>query len=837
MLRRRAAQVGALRRRTAVRRATGVAVAALLAGAGWIRFGPLPAGLLDDAGAVRSTTVYDRNGEVLYEARSGLGTRGMRLRADRLPPVLVGATLAAEDHRFHSHWGVDPIAMARAAWRNVAALDRVEGGSTLTQQVAKLLLDRRAQLAAGAAQPQVGAVTSRRRGWGRKLEEAVVALRLEHRLSKADILALYLNLAPYGNQIAGAERASHAYFGTEASMLTPAQAAFLAALPQRPSRFNPWRSMAQATARQRVVLARMERRGFLPAAAATIARAERLRLTDEDARFLAPHFVGMVLADLPDPKPARVVTTLDAALQRTVEGIVRSQRPLLERHGATNVAIVVLDNTTSQWLAWEGSGNHGDRRGGSINGPTSPRQPGSALKPFTYALAFESGESPATVLPDVPATFPTAEDGVVYTPRNYDGRFRGPLLSRAALAGSVNVPAVALASDLGVANVLRFLRRAGFTTFDKTAAHYGLGLTLGNAEVRLDELTAAYAAFARGGEWRPARARLDPEPRLPDPVQLVKPRTAYWITDILADDAARAFIFGRGSQLEFPFPVAVKTGTSQAYHDNWTVGSSRHVTVGVWVGNFDRSPLIGSSGVTGAGPLFHAVMLAAEARVAGPITPSGRAILDPPAPLVEATVCGLSGMRAGDACPLRQRERLTPDAPQATGAPCTWHRALGGEVVTIWPERFRAWADGNGLRSPLERWAEVQLASVSRSARADRGSVGATGDRDALHATREPQVGSPAAAPASRPAPGLHVAHPAEGTVFLIDPTLRSEFQAVPFRAAGAGVGQVSWTVDGRDVGSATADGSLLWPLQRGSHVAVARDARGRTATVSFVVK
>ena len=791
----------AVRRRRAVRRvAAGLAVTGVV-GAAWVRLGPLPAGLLDEAEAVRSTTVLDRNGEVLYEARSDLGTREMRLRPDRLPPSLVAATLAAEDHRFQSHWGIDPIAMARATWRNVTALDRVEGGSTLTQQVAKLLLDRRAQLAAG---------TTRRRGWGSKIEEAVVALRLEHRLSKSDILALYLNLAPYGNQIAGAERASHAYFGVDTTMLTPAQAAFLAALPQRPSRFNPWRSLAQATARQRVVLARMERRGFLPAATVAIARAERLRLVDEDARFLAPHFVGMVLADLPDPKPTRVITTLDAALQRTIEGIVRSQRPLLEKHGATNVAIVVLDNTTSQWLAWEGSGNYGGDRGGTINGPTSPRQPGSALKPFTYALAFESGETPATVLPDVPATFPTAEDGVVYTPRNYDGRFRGPLLARTALAGSINVPAVSLASDLGVANVLRFLRRAGFTTFDKTAAHYGLGLTLGNAEVRLDELTAAYAAFARGGGWRAPRARLDPEPQLADAVQLVSPRTAYWITDILADDEARAFIFGRGSQLDFPFPVAVKTGTSQAYHDNWTIGSSRHVTVGVWVGNFDRSPLIGSSGVTGAGPLFHAVMLAAEARVTGRITPIDGAVLDPPAPLVDAKICGLSGMRAGDACPVRRRERLAPDAEQVSGAACTWHQASAGELVTIWPERYRAWADANGLRSPVERQAEVRLAR---------------------------HTATTAGEPRHRPAAGLHVAHRAEGTVFLIDPTLRPEFQAVPFRAVGAGGGDVSWTVNGRPVGTVGADGSVLWPLQRGSHVAVVRDARGRTATVSFVVK
>jgi penicillin-binding protein 1C len=379
------------------------------------------------------------------------------------------------------------------------------------------------------------------------------------------------------------------------------------------------------------------------------------------------------------------------------------------------------------------------------------------------------------------------------------------------------VPAVALASQLGVPNVLRFLRRAGFTTFDKTAAHYGLGLTLGNAEVRLDELTAAYAAFARGGEWRAPRARLDPAPQLADPVQLVSPRTAYWITDILADDEARAFIFGRGSQLDFPFPVAAKTGTSQAYHDNWTVGSSRHVTVGVWVGNFDRSPLIGSSGVTGAGPLFHAVMLAAEGRAAGGLTPSDGVVLDPPSPLVETTICALSGMRAGDACPVRRRERLAPDAPQAAGAPCSWHHASAGELVTIWPERYRGWAATNGLRSPEDREAESRLA---------------------WHMAGDPGGAAPRGATApTRQGTGLHVAHPADGTVFLLDPTLRAEFQALPFRAGGAGAGHVSWAVDGHEVGSAAADGSVLWPLRRGAHVAVVRDARGRSAQVSFVVK
>src|SRR5262249_3243670 len=205
-------------------------------------------------------------------------------------------------------------------------------------------------------------------------------------------------------------------------------------------------------------------------------------------------------SDVAATRPRRIQTTLDVDLQRDVEGIIRSQRADLDRHGANNVSVVVLDNRTGEWLAWEGSGNYFDAvHGGAINGPLALRQPGSALKPFTYALSFEEGRSPATVLPDVPSYFATAESSVVYSPRNYDGKYRGPLLIRRALAGSENVPAVAMASDLGVAKVIRFFRSVGLSTFDKSASYYGLGVTLGNAEVRLAELTAAYATFARHG--------------------------------------------------------------------------------------------------------------------------------------------------------------------------------------------------------------------------------------------------------------------------------------------------------------------------------------------------
>ncbi len=440
---------------------------------------------------------------MLYEALGKDGSRIKPIDAASMPPLLASATVAAEDRRFYRHAGVDPIALLRAARHDLVEGRLVEGGSTITQQTAKLLLQRRDGV--------------RSRAIGAKAREMVLALRLEHRFSKREILALYLNLAAYGNQTAGAARASDVYFGVDPAMLTPAQAAFLAALPQRPTAFNPWKNAASARNRQLAVINRMADGRMLTAEQVREARDERLALRPRVNPFGAPHFVESGWRSLPPTRGRqRIETTIDLDLQQDVEGIIDHERPSLKAHGAANVAVVVLDNHRGEWLAWEGSGAYSDTdHGGAINGPVVPRQPGSALKPFTYALAFERGRTPATVLPDIPANFPTAEAGVVYSPRNYDGRYRGPLLARTALAGSENVPAVALASDLGVDALLRFLTRAGLSTFDRTPSYYGLGLTLGNAEVRLDELVAAYATFARGGVWiRPSAVpRTDESPR------------------------------------------------------------------------------------------------------------------------------------------------------------------------------------------------------------------------------------------------------------------------------------------------------------------------------------
>jgi penicillin-binding protein 1C len=638
---------------TVRRLAGGIGIASLLAAA-WVRCGALPDGLLALDDQV-STEVVDRRGVRLYESLSAEGARSRFLHADHLPKTLVEATLAAEDRRFFGHPGVDPLALLRAVGHNLKSGRMVEGGSTLTQQTAKMLIDRPRTI----------------RG---KLREILLALRLEHRLSKREILALYLSLAPYGNQRLGAEAASRGYFGCAAESLTPAQAAFLAGLPQRPSALDPYRNFDAARRRQHWVLDRMAEEGYLDAEELARARGERLRLVRDPAAFLAPHFVERVIASLPRPRPGRVETTLDAALQAEVRGILDMHRDRLRDHGAHDVAVAVLDNRSGEWLAWEGSGDYFDAdHGGAIDGVVSPRQPGSALKPFTYALAFERGFTPASVLPDIPSHFPTAVPGIVYSPRNYDGMFRGPLRARPALAGSENVPAVWTLSQVGVPDLLRLLRQAGLTTLDKSADHYGFALTMGDAEVRLDELVAGYSAFAGGGLVRAprmVRALVRPdgtriEMTSPVPERILSDRAAFWIADVLSDSRARAYIFGVGGSLDFPFKVAAKTGTSQAYRDNWTVGFTREVTVGVWVGNFDREELRNSSGVTGAAPIFHDVLLAAQRRVMGRLPgPDDPPLAFPPSELVPRSICAISGGRkrvaSGGAA-----ARVLPVAPTA----------------------------------------------------------------------------------------------------------------------------------------------------------------------------
>jgi penicillin-binding protein 1C len=514
----------------------------------------------------------------------------------------------------------------------------------------------------------------------------------------------------------------------------------------------------------------------------------------------------------------RIETTLDAALQEEVTLLARrAVERIADRH-ATSAAVVVLDNDSGDVLAWVGSPDFFDRKAlGQNDGVRALRQPGSTLKPFLYAAAMErTGLTAASLLPDLPVAVPT-EQGT-FSPKNYDRRSHGPVRMREALASSFNQPAVALLERLGVERGLQALEAMGFSTLDREAEHYGLALVLGDGEVRLADLARAYAALARGGMLRRerlARAVVDRagvrREQPPDPGRRVlDARVAAVVSHVLADPSARASGFGRDSALELPFPVAAKTGTSKGYRDNWTVGFTHEVTVAVWVGNFDGTPMVRSSGVTGAAPLFHEVMLAAM---------RGRA----PAPLVdrsglvEVEVCALSGERPGDDCNHRHRELFVPGSePHAT---CTMHervfvdRELGGRSTSGCP--------GAELRT-FERYP-AEYAAWARSA-----------ERPLAPLNASPRC--PNAEPLRvAAAPTLSVEYPHEGTVFRLDPDLGRQEIVLAARAPEDVV--VRYVLDGRPLGTARSPFRVPWALEPGAHRLEINAPGAPVASVSFRVE
>lgn len=581
-----------------LRRATGRAAlwlgAVIVAAALGIRLVPLPRGLFDrPAGGLE---IVDRNGLRLRTTPDTGAQFNHPASEAALPPALVAATLAAEDARFREHGGVDLRATARAAFQWARHRRIISGASTITQQLIKL------------AQP-------RRRTLPAKAREAIQAIRLEQIWSKDRILAAYVNRLDYGNLNRGIHAAAWHYFRKPPGDLSLAESAFLAGIPQSPTRLNPRRHFAATKARQEWILGRMESLGWIQANERADAAREPIRLAPTGREFDAPHFTGLLLEQLGRLESGRLQTTLDLALNRECERVVRSHLASLRDRHLRNGAVVIIDNRTSELLALVGSEDFFAPGDGQVNGALAARSAGSTLKPFTYLLALEQGGSPGDIVADIPAEFATPTG--VFRPLNYSRRCHGPVRWRIALANSLNIPAVRLLESIGGPAVLQqFLTETGFSTLSQSPEHYGLGLTIGNAEINLLELANAYAGLARLGNWRPLQltardgafapiATRDFTPPTPSP----RTTEACWlIADILADNTARALEFGLDSALRFDFPVACKTGTSTGYRDNWAVGFTPEFTVAVWVGNFDGAPMERVSGVTGAAPILHDIV-------------------------------------------------------------------------------------------------------------------------------------------------------------------------------------------------------------------------------------
>lgn len=765
----------------------------------WAALTPLPPELREGPGAYdASAVIRDRHGAVLRELRAGDGARARWVPLAEMGERLQRALIAAEDRRFARHPGVDPLAMLRAASQLAAERRVVSGASTLTQQLARTLRPRPRTL----------------RG---KVGEMALALRVEASLSKREILEQYLNRVSFGPGLRGAPAASRFYFDKPAADLSLAEAAALAALPRGPSLYDPRRGAALLVRRRDRILDRMLEGGLASAAEVAAAKAEPLALAPRGSGMGAPHLVEGVLSGAVDraagplrDRVSEVTLSIDRGLQRELEVLALETTRSLADRAVTAAAAVVLDNASGEILAYVGSPGEGDEaRLGHNDGVIARRQPGSALKPFVYELAMERlGWSAGTALPDVELELPLPSGS--YAPRNYDGRFHGPVRLREALASSYNIPAVWAAAALGPERVLERLRALGFATLDREAAHYGAAIALGDGEVRLLDLAAAYATLARGGLHVPPRAVLAardragaeiPLPPPPPPARVLDPIRARIITDILADSRARVGAFGEDSALELPFAAAVKTGTSKGFRDNIAVGYTPDLTVAVWVGNFDGAPMSGVSGVTGAGPLLHAALVAA-ARLRPP-----RAFAPPdPEAIAVVEICSLSGLRPTDACPHRRPELVPREGASELGA-CDMH------------ERVRVDRE-NGLRAGAGcEGAEVEERVFERYDARLRSWARAAG-RPIAPEERSPRCGGePAGEGDARPreqARRVGIAFPADGARFVIDPSIASA-QSIRLRAeVPAGARRPRFVIDGRAIEAPR--GSLDWPLAPGAH-------------------
>ena len=540
---------------------------------------PIPAEL--QKSPTGTLTLLDCRSREIAQLASTEARAQFPIPLERMGLWLPRITVALEDRRFYEHHGMDWRAVAAASARNLRSRHLVSGASTVTQQLVKLATGRD------------------RRSWSRKLYEAIIAWKLEHRWSKERILAEYLNRSSYGNRRIGPEAAARAYFGKSARDLTLAEAIFLAGLPQAPTRLNPWRHPQEAGRKYARSLARLVQLGFIDRDQELLL-AQPPKVEHADPSRLAPHFVDAVVARNPGLH-GTIRTTLDLDLQTMVERLARSHLSALNRHDITQVAVVIIENASGAIRAMVGSENYVVSQ---INGAVQPRSGGSTLKPFVYLDAIDKRLlTAASLLPDTPDAI--RDEYADYDPQNYNRHYLGPVRLREALACSLNVPAVFTLSRLGARPAFYQLQKWGFD-FRQGLSDYGAGFILGNAETRLVDLAAAYAGLARGGTAMRAKflaAEHQPITRV------ASTEATAIITDILCDNEARQRSFGTRSPLAFEQRIAAKTGTSSGFRDAWTVGFDKEHTVAVWAGNFEGRPMHDTFAVRAATPLWATVML------------------------------------------------------------------------------------------------------------------------------------------------------------------------------------------------------------------------------------
>lgn len=659
------------------------------------------------------------------------------------------AVVAFEDKRFFDHGGVDAVALCRAMAQNVHRRQVVSGASTLSTLVVKLTEPRE------------------RTVWT-KLVEANHAFELEDQLSKDDILEQYLNRAPFGGTIYGIEAASRRYFGKPANALSLAESAMLVGLPQSPSTLRPDRHWDAALKRRNTVLWRMLENEMITRKQYDTAKEQTMTLRQQDLPFSAPHFCDYIQQRYPLDSDLR--TTLDAELQQLAEEALRQRVAELSPAGVRGGAVVMIDVHTGELLAMVGSPDFWNvSASGQVNGTVAGRSPGSTLKPFAYAAAMDQGFcTPATVMADVPMHF------AGYTPQNYSLNYSGPVSVRRALVQSLNIPALECVDQVGLESFISTLHELGFSTLNRSAENYGLGIAVGGCEATLLDLSNAYACLARGGIWKPLRLLQQEAPA--EQRAIFSPESAFMISDILSGDERSADLVGHMADAVLP-RVAWKTGTSSGHRDAWAIAYNPDYVVGVWLGNPDGSASDALTGGSAAGPVVGEIFRR--------LYPDGNAPwYEMPSGLKTRTVCARSGCIPCTDCAATVEDYYIPRITSV--APCTIHH--NGEE--IWPAPIQGFLENRGM-------TETRKTAVT----------------------------------------DLNLVSPVNGETFRLLPASPGIRQEIKLAADARSSDTLYWFIDNQLLQSADASHPIFWPLEKGAHTIACADAAGRTARANILVE
>ncbi len=744
---------------------------------------PLP---IDKLERDKSVMVYDKDNKLLRAYTTDDGMWRSYASFDETSPLMIDALITYEDKRFYRHIGVDPIAVVRAIWQNIKAMEIVSGSSTITMQIARMI------------EPKDRTVWS-------KLIEIFRSIQIERSYSKDEILEVYLNIAPFGGNIEGIASASYIYFNKPHTQLSVGEIAILIGLPNSPTKYRPDIYPDRAKKQRDKILRILSKKGIISEKRMREALLEPIPKQRHNMPFDAPHLSDYL--KLKYPNRITFNTTIDSTVQKYCEKLLKKNIDYLKERGIHNGAVVVIDNKTREVVGFVGSARYFDEENqGQVNGVVANRSPGSALKPFVYALACEEGIiGTGTMLVDLP------EDFSGFEPKNYDEKYRGMISASEALSMSLNIPAVKLMRSLKQKNLYNKLKEGGLSTITHEESHYGLSLILGGVEVKLIELTNLYSTLANGGKHQ--KYKLEKSDNLFNELnarEIFTPESCYLVSEMLAEDHYLSRKVNWKTTLG-QHKIAWKTGTSYSHRDAWSIGYDRYYTVGVWVGNFDNRESPDIVGIMAASPLMFDVFKAItkESSPKWFDKPDGVGTRKVsvvsgklPREFDTATKSELyiKGVTSEEKCDIRQKILVDKETGYRLYYHCLEGKDYEGQIVNIYPGKVRTWLEKNGF--PVDKIPKVHP------------------DCRILIESNGPKIDSPS-----------------NNSMYYLRNDLTPEEQKIVFRAhPEKGNDTVFWFIDDKPFATSKGGEDLLYVPKEGKHNLVAMDEEGRTTKISFTV-